>query len=146
MARASAHGDPFPTKKRNDDDLEEGEAPEGTERKFRPSSKTEQQLQRAYNWVKTFEDKIMQILEPDTVDLRKLGGKPSEEALNEELLKHVKQEDEHKWRCKVPECTKLFKEEYFWKKHVEKRHAEWLEKLTEEVRLNMIHSSQTCGN
>ena len=136
VARASALGEPFPSKRRKDtDDAEEGEALE-TERKFRASSKTEQQLQRAYNWVKTFEDKIMQILEPDTVDLRKLGGKPVEDAVNDELSKHVKQEDEHKWRCKVPECTKLFKEEHFWKKHVEKRHPEWLDKLKEEVSIS----------
>ncbi|KAK4116340.1 hypothetical protein N656DRAFT_701516 [Canariomyces notabilis] len=135
VARASANGEPFPSKKRKDaEDLEEGEAAEG-ERKFRASSKTEQQLQRAYNWVKTFEDKINQILHPEAVDIRKLGGKPVEDAVNEELAKHVKQEDEHKWRCKVPECTKLFKEEHFWRKHVEKRHTEWLDKLKEEFEL-----------
>ncbi len=137
VARASASGDPFPAKKRKEtDDVEEGEATEG-DRKFRTSSKTEQQLQRAYNWVRTFEDKIMQILEPENADIRKLGGKPVEDAVNEELAKHVKQEDEHKWRCKVPECTKLFKEDHFWKKHVEKRHAEWLDKLKEEVSLKI---------
>ncbi|KAK1752495.1 serrate RNA effector molecule [Echria macrotheca] len=135
VARASALGEPFPSKKRKDaDEVEENDSPD-MERKFRTSSKTEQQLQRAYNWVKTFEDKIMQILEPDTVDLRKLGGKPVEDAVGEELSKHVKQEDEHKWRCKVPECTKLFKEEHFWRKHVEKRHPEWLDKLKEEFEL-----------
>lgn len=133
VAQASAAGEPFPGKKRKEpEEMEEGEAAEG-ERKFRASSKTEQQLQRAYNWVKTFEDKIMQILEPESVDIRKLGGKPIEDALNEELAKHVKQEDEHKWRCKVPDCNKLFKEDHFWKKHVEKRHSEWLEKLKDEV-------------
>ncbi|KAK0618213.1 hypothetical protein B0T17DRAFT_618833 [Bombardia bombarda] len=136
VARASALGEPFPSKKRKEvEEVEEGETVEGGERKFRTSSKTEQQLQRAYNWVKTFEDKIMQILEPDTVDIRKLGGKPIEDAINEELVKFVKQEDEHKWRCKVPDCTKLFKEDHFWKKHVEKRHAEWLDGIKEELGL-----------
>lgn len=138
VARASALGEPFPQKKRADTaELEEGETTE-PDRKFRnPTSKTEQQLQRAYNWVKTFEDKIKQILEPDSVDIRKLGGKPVDEAINEELLKFVKQEDEHKWRCKVPDCAKLFKEEHFWRKHVEKRHTEWLEELKKEVSLPM---------
>lgn len=137
VARASALGEPFPNKKRKEaEELEEGETPaEGEQRKFRTSTKTEQQLQRAYNWVKTFEDKINQILDPESVDIRKLGGKPVEDALSEELAKHVKQEDEHKWRCKVPDCTKLFKEDHFWKKHVEKRHTEWLEKLKEEYEL-----------
>lgn len=135
VARASALGEPFPNKKRADTaELEEGETTE-PDRKFRnPLSKSDQQLQRAYNWVRTFEDKIKQILEPESVDLRKLGGKPIDDASNEEMVKFVKQEDEHKWRCKIPECAKLFKEEHFWRKHVEKRHADWIEELKKEVR------------
>lgn len=135
VARATVNGEPFPGKKRSEAP-EEGEAEvnEG-DKKFRTASaKAEQQLLRAYNWVKTFEDKIMQILDPESVDLRKLGGRPIEQALDDELAKFVKQEDEHKWRCKIPDCTKLFKEEHFWRKHVEKRHAEWLDGLTGEVR------------
>ncbi|KAK6206559.1 hypothetical protein LQW54_007629 [Pestalotiopsis sp. IQ-011] len=134
VARASANGEAFPSKKREaKQDEEEGEAPDN-DRKPR-ASKTEQQLERAYKWVKTFEDKIMQILEPETCDIRKLGGKPSDDAIADEMIKFVKQEDEHKWRCKVPECTKLFKEEHFWKKHVEKRHPDWLESLKQEFDL-----------
>lgn len=133
IARASASGEPFPSKKRADTaELEEGETTE-PDRKFRNTSKTEQQLQRAYNWVRTFEDKIKQILEPESVDIRKLGGKPVDEVTNDEMAKFVKQEDEHKWRCRVPECTKLFKEEHFWRKHVEKRHVDWLDSLKQEV-------------
>ncbi|XDG06819.1 hypothetical protein ABKA04_006434 [Annulohypoxylon sp. FPYF3050] len=135
VARASASGDPFPSKKPKEaKEEEEGEAPE-PDRKFRNASKSEQQLERAYKWVKTFEDKIMQILEPESVDVRKLGGKPTDDALNDELSKFVKQEDEHKWRCKVPECTKLFKEDHFWKKHVEKRHTDWLDSMKQEFDL-----------
>ncbi|KAI0136482.1 hypothetical protein BJ170DRAFT_699040 [Xylariales sp. AK1849] len=133
VARASANGEPFPAKKRESKEEEEGEAPDN-DRKPR-MSKTEQQLERAYKWVKTFEDKILQILEPDSVDIRKLGGKSSDDALNDELSKYVKQEDEHKWRCKVPECTKLFKEDHFWKKHVEKRHTDWLDQMKQEYDL-----------
>jgi uncharacterized C2H2 Zn-finger protein len=140
-ARASALGEQFPGKKRTGTDLTDemdsgALSPEG-DRKFQRSStasKAEQQLQRAFNWVKTFEEKLMQILDPDSADVRKLGGKPTEEALKEELAKFVKQEDEHKFRCRIPECTKLFKEEHFWKKHVEKRHPEWLEEKRKDVR------------
>lgn len=132
VARASANGESFPSKKREAKDEEEGEAPDN-ERKPR-ASKSEQQLERAYKWVKTFEDKIMQILEPETVDIRKLGGRSTDDAVADELAKFVKQEDEHKWRCKVPECTKLFKEEHFWRKHVEKRHTDWLDQMKQEVR------------
>jgi uncharacterized C2H2 Zn-finger protein len=136
-ARASAAGEPFPGKKgRDQEDVDMGAISPDGDRKFprnNATSKSEQQLSRAFNWVKTFEDKIMQILEPEAVDVRKLGGKPTEEALKEDLIKYVKQEDEHKFRCRVPECTKLFKEEHFWRKHVEKRHPEWLEGLKKDV-------------
>ncbi|PHH49782.1 Serrate RNA effector molecule -like protein [Ceratocystis fimbriata CBS 114723] len=136
VAIATVTGEPFPVKKKAEP-MEEGEAEQSeSDKKFRSaSSKTEQQLLRAYNWVKTFEDKIMQILEPDSVDMKKLGGRPLEEAMDEEMAKFVKQEDEHKWRCKIPDCNKLFKEEHFWKKHVEKRHTEWYESLQHEFTL-----------
>jgi uncharacterized C2H2 Zn-finger protein len=145
-ARASALGEPFPDKK--DVKAEDGEngSPDG-DRKFQrnnAASKAEQQLQRAFNWVKTFEDKILQILEPENIDVRKLGGAPVEQALEEDMAKYVKQEDEHKFRCRVPECQKLFKEEHFWKKHVEKRHPEWMEGLKQEVsRLQSFISTHT---
>jgi len=138
-ARASALGEPFQLKKRTGTDMTEDLDNPGSpneDRKFNrnnAASKAEQQLQRAFNWVKTFEEKLMQILEPEAIDVRKLGGKPTEEALKDELMKYVKQEDEHKFRCRVPECTKLFKEEHFWKKHVEKRHPEWVEGLRKDV-------------
>jgi uncharacterized C2H2 Zn-finger protein len=66
---------------------------------------------------------------------------PVEEALDTELVKYVKQEDENKFRCRVPECTKLFKGKDFWKKHVEKRHPEWLESLRSDVSLSTFRSS-----
>ncbi|KAL5048408.1 hypothetical protein BDW71DRAFT_196065 [Aspergillus fruticulosus] len=137
VAKASALGQPFPVKKKDPSEEGEEQAPpsEKERRSQRYSSKSEQQLQRAFNWVKTFEDKILQILEPENVEIVKLGGKPVDEALEEELAKHVKQEDESKFRCKVPECTKLFKAEHFWRKHVEKRHSEWYERIKNDLAL-----------
>ncbi|KAL4771604.1 hypothetical protein BDW60DRAFT_207966 [Aspergillus nidulans var. acristatus] len=137
VAKASALGQPFPVKRKDPSEEGEEQAPpsEKERRSQRYSSKSEQQLQRAFNWVKTFEDKILQILEPENVDIVKLGGKPVDEALEEELTKHVKQEDESKFRCKVPECTKLFKAEHFWRKHVEKRHSEWYERIKNDLAL-----------
>jgi hypothetical protein len=38
----------------------------------------------------------------------------------------------------VPECAKLFKAENFWRKHVEKRHAEWFENIQRDVSLNAL--------
>ncbi|PGH14648.1 hypothetical protein AJ80_05828 [Polytolypa hystricis UAMH7299] len=132
-AKASALGLPFPAKNKEANEPEENGTSPAEEKK--PRSKSEQQIQRAFNWVKTFEDKLLQILEPENVDLRKLGGKPLDEALEEELDKFVKQEDESKFRCKVPECTKLFKAQHFWRKHVEKRHPEWFEEIQKELNL-----------
>ncbi|KAK1142101.1 hypothetical protein N8T08_008184 [Aspergillus melleus] len=136
VARASALGQPFPVKKKEpSEEGEEQPAPAEEKRPQRFASKSEQQLQRAFNWVKTFEDKLLQILEPENVDIRKLGGKPVDDALEEELSKFMKQEDESKYRCKVPECTKLFKAEYFWRKHIEKRHTEWYESIRSDLSL-----------
>lgn len=136
-AQASAAGEPFPGKKSEQDDVEMGGLSPGGERRQNQRSgaptKAEQQLQRAFNWVKTFEEKLTQILEPDMADLAKLGGKSTEDALKTELVKFVKQEDEHKFRCRVPECQKLFKAEHFWRLHVDKRHPEWLEQVKKDV-------------
>jgi hypothetical protein len=105
VARASASGEAFPLRKsgssKNEnrdgpmDASEEAEMaldPESPieEKKIsmlKPSARNAQQLQRAYNWVKTFEEKILQILEPESVNIRKLGGVPVEEGMEEELHK-----------------------------------------------------------
>lgn len=132
--KASVTGEPMPGKTEvKEEGGESGGGGGPKQRSSRHGSKNEQQLSRAFNWVKTYEEKLFQILEPEKVDLRKLGGKPVEEALDEELAKHVKQEDENKFRCKVSTCTKLFKAEHFWRKHVEKRHVEWLDGVKLDV-------------
>lgn len=131
-AKASAQGQPFPLKRNTaEEGIDNGSSP--VAEKFNKNYKNDQQLSRAFNWVKTFEEKILQILEPENVDVKKLGGKPLDEGLDEELKKFVKQEDESKFRCKVPECTKLFKGETFWRKHVEKRHVEWFDSIKTDV-------------
>lgn len=140
-AKASASGLPFPLKRKEstEDATDNGNSPV-LEKFQRNGFKNDQQLTRAFNWVKTFEEKILQILEPENVDVRKLGGKAVDEGLDEELKKFVKQEDEAKFRCKVPECTKLFKGEVFWRKHVEKRHPEWFDCIKKDVSLTSIIS------
>lgn len=110
VARASAVGEDFPLRKngvRKDasiadaEDADMGELDGGSpvdERKpagMKPSAKNAQQLQRAFNWVKTFEEKILQLLEPENVNLRKIGGMPVEEGVEEELNK-VRSFDFHK--------------------------------------------------
>ncbi|KIW07656.1 hypothetical protein, variant 2 [Verruconis gallopava] len=135
VAKASAEGKAFPFKKTSQGSSDaDGDSPaEEKKPAFQPGSKTYQQLQKAFNWVKTYEDKLLQILDPESVDLRKIGGKPLDDGLEEELAKYVKQEDEAKFRCKVPDCTKLFKGQVFWRKHVEKRHEEFFNKIKSDV-------------
>lgn len=136
-AKASAYGEEFPLKKNvgaEEQENEDGSPVTEKQPRFQRNNKSHQQLQRAFNWVRIYEDKLFQILEPESVDLKKIGGRPLDEALDEELRKHFKQEDEAKFRCRVPDCTKLFKGENFWRKHVEKRHDEWYAKLRKEVR------------
>lgn len=100
-ARASASGEAFPLRKnskdsKNEDDVKieggedgemEAESPTQERKAPRPSVRNTQQLQRAYNWVKTFEEKIIQLLEPENVNIRKIGGVPVEEGTEEELSK-----------------------------------------------------------
>lgn len=142
-AKASALGEDFPdlnqSEPTKDDGPEDGEMPDSPPAS-KPAprgnrSKPEMQLYRAFNWVKTYEEKIQMVIDPNSIDLHKLGGKPLDQALEDELKKFVKQEDENKFRCKVPACMKLFKGESFWRKHVEKRHSEWYEDQVKDVSL-----------
>lgn len=128
-ARASASGAAFPFKKNENEEDSPSE-----EKKPKLNTKTQQQLQRAFNWVKTYEDKVLQLLEPDSIELKKLGGKPLEEGIEDEFQRFVSQEDENRWRCKIPECNKLFKGQHFWRKHVEKRHEDFYDRIKQDVR------------
>jgi hypothetical protein len=56
-----------------------------------------------------------------------------EEALVVTLARYVKQDDAQRFRCRVPECQKLFRGEHFWRKHVGARHAEWMEGIKQEL-------------
>ena len=131
-ARATTNGQPFPLRRH---ESSSGDVDDGSpvEEKKMPRAYGKNQLQKAYNWVKTFEEKLLQVLEPENVDVKKLGGRRLEEGLEEELAKFVKQEDESKYRCKVPDCPKMFKGVSFWRKHVEKRHAEWFDTVQQDV-------------
>ncbi|KAJ5085181.1 hypothetical protein N7532_009952 [Penicillium argentinense] len=123
VADATTNGLDFPPEE--EEDKEEGESSPSQERRNRrPASKAEQQLLRAFNWVKNFEDKLNLILDPETVDLRKFHGMDEEEATVDELLmKHVtKREVQNsdnpiRFDCKLPDCSKTFAAERFWLNH-----------------------------
>jgi uncharacterized C2H2 Zn-finger protein len=134
-ARASAAGESFSLKRRESNADEMLVSPV-EEKKPNQRSKQDIQLQRAFNWVKTYEEKLLQILEPENIDIKKLGGVPLEEGIEEELKKYVKQEDDAKFRCRVPECTKLFRSETFWRKHVEKRHEDFYNSIKTDVSIS----------
>ncbi|KAF2802294.1 uncharacterized protein BDZ99DRAFT_551623 [Mytilinidion resinicola] len=63
----------------------------------------------------------------------KLQEEATEELVEDELSKYVGKEAEARWRCKMPECTKLFKAQNFWRKHVQTRHPHWRESLQAEA-------------
>ncbi|QSL65711.1 hypothetical protein MERGE_003024 [Pneumocystis wakefieldiae] len=71
-------------------------------------------------------------LDLENADLLKLGGKPIDEAVELKIESHVKKEDEKRFRCSVNGCKKLFKGPEFVKKHIEKRHSEWLNEAKKE--------------
>lgn len=98
--------------------------------------------QRTVNWTKTWREKLELFTDPPApgsddyaVRVKKIGGKPIAEAVDEECLKFVKQEDEGKYRCRVDDCTKLFKAEEFWRKHLDKKHPKWLQTLEKNALL-----------
>ncbi|KAG5519966.1 hypothetical protein PMAC_000243 [Pneumocystis sp. 'macacae'] len=86
-------------------------------------------------WRTKFVEKIKFFLEPDKVDLVKLGAKPFDEAVEFKIESHIRQEDEKRFRCSVNDCKKLFKGPEFVKKHIEKRHSEWLNEAKKEFTL-----------
>lgn len=49
--------------------------------------------------------------------------------LEKDLQQYVVREGEYNVRCKVLGCTKLFAQEVFWRKHVEKHHSQWYEEM-----------------
>ncbi|EMR09056.1 hypothetical protein PNEG_02827 [Pneumocystis murina B123] len=77
-------------------------------------------------WRTKFVEKMNIFLDLEKADLVKLGGKPFDEAVELKIESHIKQEDEKRFRCSVNDCKKLFKGPEFVKKHIEKRHLEWL--------------------
>ncbi|CCJ29907.1 unnamed protein product [Pneumocystis jirovecii] len=86
-------------------------------------------------WRAKFVEKMKIFLEPDKADLVKLGAKPFDEAVESKIESHIKQEDEKRFRCSVNDCKKLFKGPEFVKKHIEKRHSEWLNEAKKEFTL-----------
>ncbi|KAF3928110.1 hypothetical protein AA313_de0203536 [Arthrobotrys entomopaga] len=99
---------------------------DGTAKQLHPGSE---------KWVKNLRDRIALFLTPDSIDTKRLGAQDPELAFNEETNKFIKQEDEGKFRCRVKDCTKLFKSEEFVRKHMAKRHPEFVTGIEQEIKL-----------
>jgi hypothetical protein len=82
---------------------------------------------------KAWSDKISLLINPEGVDVVKLGGVLVEEIVKKETEAAITREAEDRWRCGVRKCTKLFLEEKFVRSHIQKRHKDWLDRLTLEV-------------
>jgi hypothetical protein len=82
---------------------------------------------------KAWTDKMDLLISPEEADVIKLGGVNVDEALKKEIDGAVTREAEDRWRCGVRKCTKLFLEEKFVRSHIQKRHKDWLERLSLEV-------------
>jgi uncharacterized C2H2 Zn-finger protein len=69
------------------------------------------------------------------------------EHLESLISKYVVQEGPNKWRCTAPECNKLFKSQYFWRKHVSNRHGDLLDKFEAEMEDEKLQSvdDDTCS-
>lgn len=89
---------------------------------------------------KAWIDKINLLINPAQADVVKLGGVIVEDTLKKEIDLSITKEAEDRWRCGVRKCTKLFLEERFVRSHIQKRHKDWLDKITLEVPLP-FHSS-----
>lgn len=64
-----------------------------------------------------------------------LSDKKEQAELETRLDQFVKEESESKWRCKISECTKLFKSHHYWRRHVSKRHAQFEAELNPDIQL-----------
>ncbi|GAB7354607.1 hypothetical protein MBLNU459_g5046t1 [Dothideomycetes sp. NU459] len=58
------------------------------------------------------------------IPIEEIGFVPMESVLSREMDKFVHQEDTNKYRCKVSNCTKLFKGINYWQRHFETRHQD----------------------
>lgn len=88
-------------------------------------------------WSQDFNRKLQVYLDPKPY-FEQLRQKPLAEAVSEIVQSKIKKEEETRYRCQVPECTKLFKDIPFVQKHIEKRHGDWIAQVTHETEL-LLH-------
>ncbi|CCG83168.1 Zinc finger protein C725.08 [Taphrina deformans PYCC 5710] len=86
------------------------------------------------DWQTIFQKKLRIILKP-TEYLQALRVKSEQDLVAEIISSKVKAEDELRFRCQVRDCTKLFMDIPFVKKHIEKRHGDWVSQVTAEAQL-----------
>jgi hypothetical protein len=82
-------------------------------------------------------------INPEDSDVTKLGGVNIDELLKKEIEGAITREADDRWRCGVRKCTKLFLEEKFVRSHIQKRHKDWLERISLEVLPPPSHQTQS---
>lgn len=75
--------------------------------------------------IKTFEERLPLLVDPDGTDLRPFGGKDMDEELVRLSEPFTKEEEEGKYRCK--DCNKLFSAQRFVVKHISTKHPQLVE-------------------
>ncbi|EPY49337.1 zf-C2H2 type zinc finger protein [Schizosaccharomyces cryophilus OY26] len=79
------------------------------------------------SWFSNLESDYTCLLDPESVDLKSKGALPIDTFVNSEIESVILKEDDQKYRCHVGACTKLFLGPEFVKKHISKKHSEWLD-------------------
>lgn len=103
------------------------DSPAGYSRKkFNPSKEVGQEENI---WLSDLENNFACLLEPENVDIKAKGALPVEDFINNELDSVIMKEDEQKYRCHVGTCTKLFLGPEFVRKHINKKHKDWLDHI-----------------
>ena len=64
--------------------------------------------------------------------------------LEKELQKHSIREGKRNVRCKILDCTKLFAGAVFWRKHVEKSHSQWYQKMKASISSSAVTVLAEC--
>ncbi|KAK7206869.1 hypothetical protein BZA70DRAFT_288316 [Myxozyma melibiosi] len=114
------------------------DADEETKKSFEvPDARVEQ-------WLRSWEEKLSLFITPGSANVTKYGGLPIDELVEKEISSHVRNEDEAKSRCKVGTCTKLFKAEEFVKKHIAKKHPDFIAAVEQEGALLNAYVLDAC--
>lgn len=85
-------------------------------------------------WQAEFDKKLLIYLRPADY-LSQVRLKSLSEMVSELISSKIVKESEGHYRCQVNDCTKLFQDIPFVRKHIEKRHTDWTSQVTQESQM-----------